>query len=53
MVLTSLAPPGLLADTGYSEDWIGRILLGHVSAPARFRSGLTALLEVDVDQLFD
>jgi hypothetical protein len=37
---------------GYSEDWIGRILLGHVPAPARFRIGLAELLDVDEGELF-
>lgn len=43
----------LARQTGYSEDWIGRILLGHVAAPARFRSGLAELLGVDEGELFD
>jgi hypothetical protein len=38
---------------GYSEDWIGRILLGHVPAPARFRAGLAELLGAEEAELFD
>jgi hypothetical protein len=43
----------LARQTGYSEDWIGRILLGYVPAPERFRTGLAALLDVDACELFD
>jgi transcriptional regulator with XRE-family HTH domain len=42
----------LARQTGYSEDWIGRILLGHVPAPARFRAGLAELLGADERELF-
>lgn len=37
---------------GYSEDWVGRILLGHVSASPKFRARLAELLDVDEVELF-
>jgi transcriptional regulator with XRE-family HTH domain len=42
----------LARQLGYSEDWIGRILLGHVPASRRFRAGLAELLDVDEARLF-
>jgi hypothetical protein len=37
---------------GCTQDWVCRVLLGHVAAPAKFRVGLAELLDVDEGQLF-
>jgi transcriptional regulator with XRE-family HTH domain len=35
-----------------SEGWVGKVLLGHVRPPLRFRQELAALLEVPAEVLF-
>jgi transcriptional regulator with XRE-family HTH domain len=37
---------------GCTQDWVSRVLLGHVAAPARFRTGLAELLGVEEGDLF-
>ena len=39
-------------ELGVSEDWVSKVLLGHAKPPARFRSGLAALVGCTEDSLF-
>ena len=42
----------LAAELSVSEGWVGKVLLGHVAAPARFQRDLAALLGEPVEALF-
>jgi hypothetical protein len=39
-------------ELGCRPEWVSRVLLAKVPAPARFRSALAELLDVDEGQLF-
>jgi hypothetical protein len=42
----------LASHLGCRQEWVGKVLLGHVPAPARFRTGLAELLGVEAEELF-
>lgn len=42
----------IAAELGVSEDWVSKVLLGYAKPPARFRSGLAAIVGCTEDALF-
>lgn len=42
----------IASELGVSEGWVGKVLLGHVGAPERFRHALAELLDCSPEALF-